>query len=96
MSGAMNRNNVAVAEYSVQGMTCSSCTKSIQSAVSDLQQGVRDVTVSLEKEKCVVVFNDHFTTAERIRETIEDCGFDVCLLSTSKEMVTMNSTGCFL
>jgi Cu+-exporting ATPase len=88
----MNRDHTAVAEYSVQGMTCSSCTKSIQSTVSD-EQGVRNVTVSLEKENCLVAFDDHLTTAEKIRETIEDCGFGACLLSTSRETVTTNLTG---
>ena len=78
----MNRDDIEMVEYSVQGMTCSSCTKSIHSALMETT-GVRDVTVSLENQNCLVVFENRLTTTAKVQECIEDCGFDVSLVSQS-------------
>ena len=63
-------------KYSVEGMTCHSCTKSIHSAVSELP-GVQQVDVFLEGACATVVYDADLTNPNAIKETIEDCGFDV-------------------
>jgi Cu+-exporting ATPase len=67
---------VTKVKYSVEGMTSHSSTKSIHSAVSQLQ-GIKIVNVSLEAASCTVVFDSALNSAENIRKAIEDFGLDV-------------------
>ena len=76
---------VAKVKYSVEGMTCHSCTKSIHAAVSELP-GIKLVNVSLEAASATVVFDAGLNNPEKIKETIVDCGFDVQTLSVEGGM----------
>ncbi|KAI7891837.1 uncharacterized protein EV154DRAFT_463464 [Mucor mucedo] len=60
----------------VLGMTCQSCVKAIQNALS-CQAAIVSVVVSLEKEECTVVYDSVLFSTPDIAELIEDCGFDV-------------------
>ena len=71
---------VAKVKYSVEGMTCQSCCKTIHGAVSDLR-GVKLVEVSLETDSASVVYDVSLIKPDKIKETILDCGFDVETLS---------------
>jgi copper ion binding protein len=80
----------AKVKYSVEGMTCQSCCKTIHAAVSDLA-GVRMVEVSLETDSATVVYDVSAIEPITIKETILDCGFDV---TTSSEVrVTFDVEG---
>ncbi|XP_071848084.1 copper-transporting ATPase 1-like isoform X2 [Apostichopus japonicus] len=59
----------------VEGMTCNSCVKSIESRVSDTKN-VLDVRVSLEKKEAKVVHVDSEVTATSLKELIYDMGFE--------------------
>ncbi|CDK27677.1 unnamed protein product [Kuraishia capsulata CBS 1993] len=59
----------------IYGMTCSSCSNSIESVVSELD-GVASCNVSLTTEEARVVFDTNKVGIRTIIETIEDCGFD--------------------
>lgn len=67
----------------IGGITCAACANSIQSAVNELpfvlQTGVNIVTKSavfvMEESK-----NDKIDHVEKLKETVEDCGFDFQLL----------------
>lgn len=59
----------------VEGMTCSGCVKSVDSAVSQLQ-GVQSVDVDLEGNKASVTYDASTVAVEAIVEAIEDAGFD--------------------
>ncbi|ORZ07580.1 hypothetical protein BCR42DRAFT_425795 [Absidia repens] len=71
----------------VVGMTCQSCVKSITSALQQLP-GVITVTVSLEEEQAMVTATRGILDQATIVSTIEDCGFDVPLPSSSSTMGT--------
>lgn len=60
----------------VQGMSCGHCINSIEGSVGDLN-GVLKVKVHLEKGTVDVEFNDMEVTLEKIKETIDDQGYDV-------------------
>ncbi|MED4041062.1 copper chaperone CopZ [Niallia taxi] len=60
----------------VQGMSCSHCVNSVEGSVGELQ-GVSKVKVHLEKGTVDVEFNDKEVTLEKIKETIDDQGYDV-------------------
>lgn len=61
---------------SVQGMSCGHCVKSIEGSVGELK-GVSKVEVHLEKGTVDVEFNGQEVKLEKIKETIDDQGYDV-------------------
>ena len=60
----------------VQGMSCGHCVKSIEGSVGELD-GVNQVNVKLDKAQVEVSFNESQVTIDKIKETIEDRGYDV-------------------
>ncbi|KAF2454731.1 E1-E2 ATPase-domain-containing protein [Lineolata rhizophorae] len=72
---------MATTTLKVEGMTCGACTSSVESAFKDID-GVGDVSVSLVMERAVVVHDPEKVPAEKVREMIEDRGFDAEVLSS--------------
>jgi copper chaperone len=60
----------------VQGMSCGHCVKAVEGAVGKLA-GVSLVEVSLENKSTTVTFDESKVTAESIKETIAEQGYDV-------------------
>ncbi|ALC86621.1 hypothetical protein AM499_12850 [Bacillus sp. FJAT-22090] len=60
----------------VQGMSCGHCVNSVEGSVGKLD-GVEQVKVHLESGKVDVSFNDEKVTVEKIKETIDEQGYDV-------------------
>ncbi|KGR77161.1 copper chaperone CopZ [Ureibacillus manganicus] len=60
----------------VNRMSCGHCVKSIEGSVGSLD-GVEQVKVDLGAGKVNVEFNDEKVTLEKIKETIDDQGYDV-------------------
>lgn len=69
--------------FTVKGMTCSACVNGIIKQVGSID-GVDDVKVSLMTETCHIVYNPILSNVNELQETIEDCGFDVLLISDSE------------
>ena len=65
-------------EFSVAGMHCGGCVKSVTGAVSRVP-GVKHVDVSLENKAAKVEFDGTLATPETIVAAIEDAGFDAHL-----------------
>ncbi|XP_077164958.1 copper-transporting ATPase 1 isoform X2 [Paroedura picta] len=63
-----------VLRMKVEGMTCHSCTSTIEGKIGKLQ-GVSRIKVSLDTQEAVVVFRPHLITSEEIRNQIESAGF---------------------
>lgn len=63
-------------EFAVSGMTCSMCTQAIQRAL-DATSGVRHASVNLSTNQARVEFDPAVVSAEELKETIEDIGYDV-------------------
>ncbi len=63
------------------GMTCGSCTSSVEKGVSKLP-GVSSVSVSLIMERVVVNHDPAVVGAGQIQEAIEDRGFEAEILTT--------------
>ncbi|XP_048589716.1 copper-transporting ATPase 2 isoform X2 [Nematostella vectensis] len=85
-------------EFTVHGMTCQSCVKSIEKALSK-STGVLNVKVSLPKESAVIKYRKLLTSPEKLAELIEDAGFEVVLPrkgSTDVEtvMITVQGMTC--
>uniref|UniRef100_A0A803PLF6 P-type Cu(+) transporter n=1 Tax=Cannabis sativa TaxID=3483 RepID=A0A803PLF6_CANSA len=65
----------AKALFSVSGLTCSACAGSVEKAVKRLP-GIREAAVDVLNNKALVHYYSNFVTEERIREAIEDVGFE--------------------
>ncbi|NXR52439.1 ATP7A ATPase, partial [Hippolais icterina] len=64
----------AVLRLKVEGMTCHSCTSTIEGKLGKLQ-GVQRIRVSLDNKEAVVVYQPPLITAEEIKQQIEAAGF---------------------
>jgi copper chaperone len=60
----------------VSGMSCGHCVKSVEGSVGKLE-GVSEVKVHLEDGKVDVAFNPEKVSLDKIKETIDDQGYDV-------------------
>ncbi len=65
----------AGAEVQVEGMTCQSCVKTIESGIKG-EDGVRWVRVSLDEKLARVRFDPAATDAEEVAKKIYDMGFE--------------------
>nr|AYW01701.1 HMA5 protein [Morus alba] len=63
------------AVFAVTGMTCSACAGSVEKAVKRLP-GIREAAVDVLNNKALVLYYPNFVTEDRIREAIEDAGFE--------------------
>jgi copper chaperone len=60
----------------VKGMSCGHCINSIEGSVGKLS-GVTTVKVNLDSGTVSVEFNLNEVTLDKIKETIDDQGYDV-------------------
>ena len=60
----------------VSGMSCGHCVKAVESSVGALN-GVNEVNVNLEAGTVAVQFDGNAVNVYKIKETIEDQGYDV-------------------
>ncbi|KON88531.1 copper resistance protein CopZ [Sporosarcina globispora] len=60
----------------VEGMSCGHCVKAIEGSVGELP-GVSNVKVHLEIGKVDVEYNSPDVSLDKIKETIDDQGYDV-------------------
>ncbi len=84
----------SIAEFIVSGMTCSMCTQSIVKTLESVT-GVESVVVSLSTNQAKVDFDPSMTSADTLKEAIEDVGYDVIVThvisSTSDTMANDGS-----
>ena len=60
----------------VKGMSCGHCVKAVEGSVGELQ-GVDQVKVNLEDGLVTVSFDKAIVTLEKIKETIDDQGYEI-------------------
>ncbi|KAL2180169.1 E1-E2 ATPase-domain-containing protein [Thermothelomyces heterothallicus CBS 202.75] len=81
MSLAAPPRHMATTTLKIEGMTCGACTSAVEAGFKGVD-GVGSVSVSLVMERAVVMHDPQRISADRIREIIEDRGFDAEVLST--------------
>lgn len=79
-------------QLSVKGMTCNSCVKNIESHIGK-QDGVRFIRVSLEDKVAILIIDPSDTSAETIRSSIDDMGFEASLNENDISTVTAGIEG---
>ncbi|MCC3357830.1 copper chaperone CopZ [Bacillus sp. JJ1521] len=60
----------------VQGMSCGHCVKAVEGSVGVLE-GVSEVKVKLDEALVEVAFDESKVSLDKIKETIDDQGYDV-------------------
>jgi len=60
----------------VEGMTCNSCVKLIESTVGSME-GIVKILVSLAKKEAIVEYDQTILNDDIVRNTIDDMGFEV-------------------
>ena len=61
--------------FTVNGMTCASCSLTVKTAVRQLE-GIKDIAVSIDKSEAIVSFDKKKTTVKDISEKINAIGGD--------------------
>ncbi|CAN6276553.1 unnamed protein product [Urochloa humidicola] len=69
-----------VAVFEVNGMSCAACAGSVEKAVKRLP-GIHDAAVDVLGGRAQVLFYPAFVSEEKIREAIEDVGFEAKLIN---------------
>ncbi|CAO2832934.1 unnamed protein product [Amaranthus hypochondriacus] len=75
---------IAVCRLKIKGMACTSCSESVERALS-VADGVKKAVVGLTLEEAKVHFDSRVTNPERIIEAVEDAGFDADLISSGDD-----------
>ncbi|KAK3904759.1 E1-E2 ATPase-domain-containing protein [Staphylotrichum tortipilum] len=88
--------HMATTALKVEGMTCGACTSAVEAGFKSVD-GIGSVSVSLVMERAVVMHDPQRISADRIREIIEDRGFDAEILSTDlpSPLAPRSSFGAF-
>ncbi|MBY0415870.1 MAG: cation transporter [Bdellovibrionales bacterium] len=78
-------SQIALAEtrnacFSVEGMTCATCTVTTKAAIKKLK-GIKDVQVSLDEKSAVIKYDDALTSSDEIKNKIDSVGYK----ATSKQ-----------
>lgn len=60
----------------VQGMSCGHCVKKVEDSVGQLE-GVNQVNAKLDDAQVEVSFNESQVSLDKIKETIEERGYEV-------------------
>ncbi|XP_058392217.1 copper-transporting ATPase 1 isoform X3 [Diceros bicornis minor] len=71
---SMAQPGEVVLKMKVEGMTCHSCTSTIEGKIGKLQ-GVQRIKVSLDNQEATIVYQPHLITVEEIKKQIEAAGF---------------------
>lgn len=74
----------------VYGMTCSSCSNTLENALRSLP-GVSDALVNLVLEEATVYFDPNLIGVRSIVEQVENTGFDAILASTADNALQLES-----
>eukprot|EP00210_Caulerpa_lentillifera_P000473 g456.t1 len=75
----LNRKRIQIR---VSGMTCSSCTNSVERRIKSVK-GVLNASVSLLQELAEVQFDSKISEANSIIQAIEDAGFEAAIIKTN-------------
>jgi P-type Cu+ transporter len=66
---------------SISGMTCGSCTSSVEAGFKDVK-GVKSMNVSLLAERAIIQHDAKLISPEALAEIIEDRGFDATVVDS--------------
>lgn len=81
----MNERSVQVCRITIAGMTCTSCSSTVESALQAIP-GVLKAQVALATEEAEVHYNPSILSYKQILEAIKDTGFEAALISSGEDL----------
>ena len=79
--------------FPVAGMTCASCVRRVELALSK-QEGVSEASVNYATEKSTVSYDPTSTDTDELLETIRDAGYGRDVRETAFGVAGMTSASC--
>ncbi|WCJ26259.1 Copper-transporting ATPase HMA5 [Euphorbia peplus] len=80
-----NDKSTQVCRIRINGMTCTSCSSTVEQALQAIQ-GVQKAQVALATEEAEVHYDPRILSYKHVCKTIEDTGFEAILISTGEDM----------
>lgn len=77
--------DIAICRIRIKGMACTSCSESVERALSMID-GVKKAVVGLSLEEAKVHFDPNVTSISRIIEAVEDAGFGADIISSGSDL----------
>lgn len=77
--------DIAVCRLRIKGMACTSCSESVERALS-MVAGVKKAVVGLALEEAKINYDPSVTNTDRIIEAVEDSGFGADLISSGSDV----------
>lgn len=85
LTDVTNENTIQVCRIQIKGMTCTSCSTAVESALKALS-GVVGAQVALATEEAQVHYNPNIITHSQILEAVDEAGFEATLISSSEDL----------
>ncbi|MQL97850.1 hypothetical protein Taro_030548 [Colocasia esculenta] len=80
----LNRERALTCRMHIKGMTCSSCSSTIESALQGVP-GVQKALVAVATEGAEVQYDPKLVTAKQLVEKVGDLGFEAILIATGED-----------
>ncbi|KAJ1436943.1 Heavy-metal-associated, conserved site [Sesbania bispinosa] len=85
LTDAMSEKFVQVCRIQIKGMSCTSCSSTVESALVAIH-GVVKARVALATEEAEVHYSPNVVSYNQILEAVEDTGFEAALISSSEDL----------
>ncbi|KAJ1416108.1 P-type ATPase [Sesbania bispinosa] len=85
LTDAVSEKSVQVCRLQIRGMTCTSCSSTVESALVAIH-GVVKARVALATEEAEVHYSPNVVSYNQILEAVEDTGFEAALISSSEDL----------
>ncbi|KAL6986226.1 putative copper-transporting ATPase hma5 [Sarracenia purpurea var. burkii] len=80
----INEKSTYVCRIQIKGMTCTSCTTTVESALQ-VVPGVQKAQVALATEEAEVCYDSKMVSCNQLIKAIEDTGFEAILITTGED-----------
>ncbi|XP_042436518.1 copper-transporting ATPase HMA5-like [Zingiber officinale] len=81
----MKEKSALTCRLHIKGMTCTSCSRTIESALGALP-GMQKAIVALTTEEAEIRYDPRIISVNQLMETIEDTGFEAILITTGEDI----------
>lgn len=81
----MKEKSALTCRLHIKGMTCTSCTRTIVSALGAVP-GVQKAIVALTTEEAEIRYDPRIISVNRLMESVEDTGFEAILITTGEDI----------
>ncbi|KAM0949537.1 putative P-type Cu(2+) transporter [Dioscorea sansibarensis] len=80
----VNEKSILVCRIRIKGMTCTSCSGTVESALQGVH-GVQKAIVALATEEAEIQYDSKIVGADQLMKAVEDTGFEAMLICTGED-----------